>query len=399
MRKEVQVIAKEAFIKKVNKGYPLIEKDALVDGHKLQEEGVIINLVTPKNQFLAKGYYGKQNKGYGWILTKKKSEQIDAAFFVRKIQRAIASRHDFYASEDTTAFRVFNSEGDGIGGLIIDYYDGYYVTSWYSEGIYQFKEYVIEALKSAPNFKGLYQKKRFNVKGQYIEEDDFVTGNKGEFPLIVKENGIRFAVYLNDGAMVGVFLDQRDVRKTIRDKYAKGKTVLNMFSYTGAFSVAAALGGAAKTTSVDLANRSLAKTIEQFSVNGIDHEAQDIIVEDVFKYFKYAVKKNMTFDLVVLDPPSFAKSKKHTFSAAKDYKDLLKEAIALTKPNGVIVASTNASNFDMKKFHSFIEKAFNEKGERYKMMEQFSLPADFKTIKEFKSGDYLKVVFIQKVNR
>ncbi|QTL49575.1 MULTISPECIES: class I SAM-dependent rRNA methyltransferase [Priestia] len=399
MRKEVQVIAKEAFIKKVNKGYPLIEKDALVDGHKLQEEGVIINLVTPKNQFLAKGYYGKQNKGYGWILTKKKSEQIDAAFFARKIQRAIASRHDFYASEDTTAFRVFNSEGDGIGGLIIDYYDGYYVMSWYSEGIYQFKEYVIEALKSAPNFKGLYQKKRFNVKGQYIEEDDFVTGDKGEFPLIVKENGIRFAVYLNDGAMVGVFLDQRDVRKTIRDKYAKGKTVLNMFSYTGAFSVAAALGGAAKTTSVDLANRSLAKTIEQFSVNGIDHEAQDIIVEDVFKYFKYAVKKNMTFDLVVLDPPSFAKSKKHTFSAAKDYKDLLKEAIALTKPNGVIVASTNASNFDMKKFHSFIEKAFNEKGERYKMMEQFALPSDFKTIKEFKSGNYLKVVFIQKVNR
>ncbi|MDI3095378.1 class I SAM-dependent rRNA methyltransferase [Priestia megaterium] len=399
MRKEVQVIAKEAFIKKVNKGYPLIEKDALVDGHKLQEEGVIINLVTPKNQFLAKGYYGKQNKGYGWILTKKKSEQIDAAFFARKIQRAIASRHDFYASEDTTAFRVFNSEGDGIGGLIIDYYDGYYVMSWYSEGIYQFKEYVIEALKSAPNFKGLYQKKRFNVKGQYIEEDDFVAGDKGEFPLIVKENGIRFAVYLNDGAMVGVFLDQRDVRKTIRDKYAKGKTVLNMFSYTGAFSVAAALGGAAKTTSVDLANRSLAKTIEQFSVNEIDHEAQDIIVEDVFKYFKYAVKKNMTFDLVVLDPPSFAKSKKHTFSAAKDYKDLLKEAIALTKPNGVIVASTNASNFDMKKFHSFIEKAFNEKGERYKMMEQFALPADFKTIKEFKSGNYLKVVFIQKINR
>jgi len=399
MRKEVQVIAKEAFIKKVNKGYPLIEKDALVDGHKLQEEGVIINLVTPKNQFLAKGYYGKQNKGYGWILTKKKNEQIDAAFFARKIQQAISSRHDFYASEDTTAFRVFNSEGDGIGGLIIDYYDGYYVMSWYSEGIYQFKEYVIEALKSAPNFKGLYQKKRFNVKGQYIEEDDFVAGDKGEFPLIVKENGIRFAVYLNDGAMVGVFLDQRDVRKTIRDKYAKGKTVLNMFSYTGAFSVAAALGGAAKTTSVDLANRSLAKTIEQFSVNGIDHEAQDIIVEDVFKYFKYAVKKNMTFDLVVLDPPSFAKSKKHTFSAAKDYKDLLKEAIALTKPNGVIVASTNASNFDMKKFHSFIQKAFNEKGERYKMMEQFSLPADFKTIKEFKSGDYLKVVFIQKVNR
>ena len=116
-------------------------------------------------------------------------------------------------------------------------------------------------------------------------------------------------IYLNDGAMVGVFLDQRDVRKTIRDKYAKGKTRAKyVFVYRRIFSCGR-LGGAAKTTSVDLANRSLAKTIEQFSVNGIDHEAQDIIVEDVFKYFKYAVKKKLTFDLVVLDPPSFASRK------------------------------------------------------------------------------------------
>ena len=99
------------------------------------------------------------------------------------------------------------------------------------------------------------------------------------------------------------------MRKQIRDKYAKGRTVLNMFSYTGAFSVFAALGGASKTTSVDLANRSLSKTIEQFSVNEVDYEAQDIIVEDVFLYFKYAAKKKMKFDMVVLDPPSFARSK------------------------------------------------------------------------------------------
>ena len=159
---------------------------------------------------------------------------------------------------------------------------------------------------------------------------------------------MNFAVYLNDGAMVGVFLDQRNVRKQIRDKYAKGRTVLNMFSYTGAFSVFAALGGASKTTSVDLANRSLSKTIEQFSVNEVDYEAQDIIVEDVFLYFKYAAKKKMKFDMVVLDPPSFARSKKYTFSAAKDYKNLLKETIAITENNGIIVASTNCSAFDMK---------------------------------------------------
>src|SRR5690606_4074628 len=164
---------------------------------------------------------------------------------------------------------LFNGEGDGIGGVIIDYYDGFFLVSWYSEGIYTFKEPLVAALQNIAEFKGIYEKKRFDTKGQYIEDDDFVTGERGEFPLIVKENGVNFAVYLNDGAMTGIFLDQRDVRRTIKEKYAAGKTVLNTFSYTGAFSVAAAIGGAAKTTSVDLAKRSSAKTIEQFSVNGI----------------------------------------------------------------------------------------------------------------------------------
>ncbi len=260
----------------------------------------------------------------------------------------------FFEDGETTAFRLFNGEGDGIGGLIIDHYDGHYVISWYSKGIYSFKDYIIKALQETVEVKSIYQKKRFDTKGQYVDEDDFVMGEQPAFPLLVKENGVHFAVYLNDGAMVGVFLDQRDVRRKIRDEYAKGKTVLNMFSYTGAFSVFAALGGAVKTTSVDLANRSLPKTIEQFSVNGIDPEAHNIVVMDVFKYFKYAVKKALKFEMVILDPPSFAKSKKFTFSAGKDYTNLLKDTISITEDNGVIIASTNCSTFDMKKFKSFM---------------------------------------------
>ncbi|PEX27713.1 class I SAM-dependent rRNA methyltransferase, partial [Bacillus cereus] len=348
MRSEVTVKIKPKFIKEIKSGYPLILKDAIQNLNDVREEGTIIKVVDEKNHFVGKGYYGKQNKGYGWILTRKESEQINQSFFESKIKSALHKRKQFYKSSDTTAFRVVNGEGDGLGGLIIDYYDGYYVVSWYSEGIYTFRDEIIAALQKVANFKGIYEKKRFDTKGKYIEGDDFVAGERGEVPLIVKENGVNFAVYLNDGAMVGVFLDQRNVRKQIRDKYAKGRTVLNMFSYTGAFSVFAALGGASKTTSVDLANRSLSKTIEQFSVNEVDYEAQDIIVEDVFLYFKYAAKKKMKFDMVVLDPPSFARSKKYTFSAVKDYKNLLKETIAITENNGIIVASTNCSAFDMK---------------------------------------------------
>ncbi|HDR4901115.1 class I SAM-dependent rRNA methyltransferase [Bacillus cereus] len=397
MRSEVTVKIKPKFIKEIKSGYPLILKDAIQNLNDVQEEGTIIKVVDEKNHFVGKGYYGKQNKGYGWILTRKESEQINQSFFESKIKSALHKRKQFYKSSDTTAFRALNGEGDGLGGLIIDYYDGYYVLSWYSEGIYTFRDEIIAALQKVANFKGIYEKKRFDTKGKYIEGDDFVAGERGEFPLIVKENGVNFAVYLNDGAMVGVFLDQRNVRKQIRDKYAKGRTVLNMFSYTGAFSVFAALGGASKTTSVDLANRSLSKTIEQFSVNEVDYEAQAIIVEDVFLYFKYAAKKKMKFDMVVLDPPSFARSKKYTFSAAKDYKNLLKETIAITENNGIIVASTNCSAFDMKKFKGFIDTAFKEMNGKYKILEEHSLPEDFRTIDQFKEGDYLKVVFIEKI--
>ncbi|PEP16165.1 class I SAM-dependent rRNA methyltransferase [Bacillus wiedmannii] len=397
MRSEVTVKIKPKFIKEIKSGYPLVLKDAIQNLNDVQEEGTIIKVVDEKNNFVGKGYYGKQNKGYGWILTRKESEQINQSFFESKIKSALHKRKQFYKSSDTTAFRALNGEGDGLGGLIIDYYDGYYVVSWYSEGIYTFRDEIIAALQKVANFKGIYEKKRFDTKGKYIEGDDFVAGVRGEFPLIVKENGVNFAVYLNDGAMVGVFLDQRNVRKQIRDKYAKGRTVLNMFSYTGAFSVFAALGGASKTTSVDLANRSLSKTIEQFSVNEVDYEAQDIIVEDVFLYFKYAAKKKMKFDMVVLDPPSFARSKKYTFSAAKDYKNLLKETIAITENNGIIVASTNCSAFDMKKFKGFIDTAFKEMNGKYKILEEHSLPEDFRTIDQFKEGDYLKVVFIEKI--
>ena len=398
MNKEINLTIKPEFVQEYRDGYPLIKKESVADWSKVSDEGVVVNLLDSKNKFIVKGYHGVQNKGYGWVLSDKKDVKIDIDFFISKIKSALKYREDFYNDESTTAFRVFNGEGDGVGGLTIDYYDGYYVVTWYSLGIYEFREDILEALKQSVDYKGIYQKKRFDGKGMYLDEaDDFLFGQKAPEPLIVKENGVNFATYLDDGAMVGVFLDQKEVRKIIRDKYAKGKTVLNTFSYTGAFSVFAACGDSKKTTSVDLAKRSLPKTKEQFELNNVDINAQEIIVEDVFNYFKYAVRKKLLFDIVVLDPPSFARSKKHTFSASKDYVKLLKEAIEITSRGGVIVASTNSANFSMMTFRDFIKKAFFQLKGKYKVEESFTLPKDFRVNPKFKEGDYLKVVFIRKL--
>ncbi|MED4130467.1 class I SAM-dependent rRNA methyltransferase [Shouchella miscanthi] len=392
-RTESKQVVNEKVSKQLKNGYPLLEKDWF-STEDLQE-GTLLTIEDQSNRFIAKAYVGKQNVGNGWVLSTDQQEPIDLAFFKEKLTKAIEKRQAYFRSEDTTAFRLFNSEGDGIGGLQIDYYAGYIVITWYSEGIYTFREWVLDSVRKLMSYEGIYEKKRFAEDGSYTGEDDYVEGKRGEFPLLIKENGITYATYLNDGPMTGIFLDQRLVRKRIMDHYAVGKRVLNLFSYTGAFSVAAAMGGASETTSVDLANRSREKTEEQFAVNGLDPTEQRIVVMDAFRYFSYAKKKELEYDLIVLDPPSFARSKKITFRAAKDYSKLLEEAIPLVSKDGVIIASTNAATVSTKQFKRFVEEAFEATGVHYEVVEEHRVPADFATTRAYPKGSYLKVLMIQ----
>ena len=138
MKTEIVLQVKQENVHKFQKGYPLITKDAVVNIGDLKEEGCAVKLVDRSGNFLAKGYYGKQNKGIGWILTRNKNDIFNQAFFDKKLNTAVTHRKNLFNDEGTTAFRVFNGEGDGIGGVTIDHYEGHYVISWYSQGIYQY---------------------------------------------------------------------------------------------------------------------------------------------------------------------------------------------------------------------------------------------------------------------
>lgn len=388
----------EKHVEKYKNQYPLIFKEALLGYQMLEtsqlEEGTILKLTDERGRYVATGYYGKQNKGLGWVLSKNEKENFDLAFFQRKIYQALEKRLGLYNNPKTTAFRVFNGEGDGIGGLTIDFYGGYYLINWYSLGIYKFKSLIVEALKKSVEYDGIYEKIRFD--GQETEhKDGFITGKEATFPLVIKENGVNLSIFFDEGAMVGLFLDQREVRKAIRNQYAKGKTVLNTFSYTGAFSVFAALGGAKSTTSVDLANRSLHHTQKNFELNQIKTDQNTILVEDVFHYFKFALKKQLSYDLVILDPPSYAKSKDFIFSAEKDYPALLSDAIHITRNNGIIVASNNSSNITLEKFKQIIGRGFNQAQAKFEILELHQLPKDFRPHHLYEESNYLKVAFIK----
>lgn len=390
----------EKHLEKYKSGYPLIFKEAVIGYQLIEssglEEGSLIKLTDEKGKYVATGYYGKQNKGIGWVLSKNEKESVGLPFFQKKLYSAIEKRLGLYNNPKTNAFRVFNGEGDGIGGLTIDFYNGYYLINWYSLGVYAFKSHVIEALKKCVEFDGIYEKLRF--EGLESEHPDgFVTGTEAKFPLVIKENGVSIEVFFNEGAMTGIFLDQREVRRAIRNNYAKGKDVLNTFSYTGAFSVFAALGGAKSTTSVDLANRSKEHTEHNFALNQVSLDRHQILVEDVFNYFKFASKKGLTYDLVILDPPSYAKSKDFVFSAEKDYPELLAEAIKITRQGGIIVASNNSSTITLEKFKQVIGKGFNIGKARFEILEIHQLPKDFRAHHLYEESNYLKVVFLKRI--
>ena len=370
--------------KKLAKGLVLLEASDLENVNLKDQE---VEVQSQEGTFLGTAYLSQQNKGLGWFISKDKVT-FNQAFFEMLFRQAKEKRSAYYQDDLTTAFRLFNQEGDGFGGLTVDLYGDYAVFSWYNSYVYQIRKVISEAFRQVfPEVLGAYEKIRF--KGLDYESAH-VYGQEAPDFFTVLENGVLYQVFMNDGLMTGIFLDQHEVRGSLVDGLAMGKSLLNMFSYTAAFSVAAAMGGASQTTSVDLAKRSRELSQAHFQANGISTDAHRFIVMDVFEYFKYAKRKGLTYDVIVLDPPSFARNKKQTFSVAKDYHKLISQSLEILNPGGIIIASTNAANVSRQKFTEQIDKGFA--GRSYQILNKYGLPADFAYNKKDESSNYLKVI-------
>ena len=370
--------------KKLAKGLVLLEASDLENVNLKDQE---VEVYRQEGTFLGTAYLSQQNKGLGWFVSTDKVT-FNQAFFETLFRQAKEKRKSYYQDDLTTAFRLFNQEGDGFGGLTVDLYGDYAVFSWYNSYVYQIRQTISEAFRQVfPEVLGTYEKIRF--KGLDYESAH-VYGQEAPDFFTVLENGVLYQVFMNDGLMTGIFLDQHEVRGSLVDGLAMGKSLLNMFSYTAAFSVAAAMGGSSQTTSVDLAKRSRELSQAHFQANGISTDEHRFIVMDVFEYFKYAKRKGLTYDVIVLDPPSFARNKKQTFSVAKDYHKLISQSLEILNPGGIIIASTNAANVSRQKFTEQIDKGFA--GRSYQILNKYGLPADFAYNKKDESSNYLKVI-------
>lgn len=373
--------------KKIKRGIQLLDGK---DFHQLDLDNQLVALYNHSRQFLGTAYLSRQNKGIGWFLGNGKVDLIES-YFESLFSKAKQKRQHFENSDLTTAYRLFNQDGDNFGGVTIDSYADFVVFSWYNTFVYQYRDIIVKAFQKVyPAVKGGYEKIRF--KGLDYESAH-IYGQEAPETFTILENGVKYSVFMNDGLMTGIFLDQHEVRDALINELGLGKRVLNMFSYTAAFSVAAAMGGAIETTSVDLAKRSRELSQAHFEANGLNVTNHHFVVMDVFEYFKYAKRKNLTFDLIVIDPPSFARNKKQTFSVAKDYHHLISQALEVLSDDGTIIASTNAANLTVAQFKKQLEKGFASVKHEYIRLQQ--LPSDFTVNKADMSSNYLKVFTIK----
>jgi len=357
------------------------------------ETGNLVSVYSSKNEFLGIGHFAQ-----GSIMVRIISFEdraIDAAFWVEKLTAAHAVRASLQLTtqEETTVYRLVHGEGDGLPGLIIDYYQGTAVIQAHNLGMHQHVAEIAEGLKAVyrSELKGVYDKSAETLpKTEGGLGNEWVWG-KAETDL-VKEYGATYKIDWEKGQKTGFFIDQRENRKLVA-RYAKGKKVLNTFCYSGGFSVLALQEGASEVHSVDISQKAIDLTEENVALNAGFTGKHESIVADVVKYIR---EIGDDFDIIILDPPAFAKSLKARHNAVQAYKRLNAEALRKIKPGGILFTFSCSQVVDKRLFAHTLTAAALESKRNVRILHQLSQPADHPINCFHPETEYLKglVLFV-----
>ncbi len=295
----------------------------------------------------------------------------------------------------TDAFRVINSEGDFLPGLIIDYYNGYVVFQIRSAGMEYFKDEIIQILKDVLNPRGILEKN--DVETRKVEGLPLVKEVVyGEVPerVLIKEWEWKFYADLINGQKTGFFLDQRDNRKFLFDIAEREMKILNTFSYTGGFSIPALLRGA-KVTNVEISREALKLSMENYKLNGFEPVLDDFIRADVFQFLRDEFSRGKRYDVVVLDPPAFAKTLSSVKNATRGYKDINMNAIKILKSGGLLFTFSCSNHVDATLFQKIVFSALKDTSREGYIIKRLGQPPDHTINLYHPEGEYLKGMVIK----
>lgn len=325
-------------------------------------------------------------------------QQPDAAWVGERVRRAWELRAPL-REQRISAYRWMFGEADGLPGVTVDLYGAFAVLHTYCESAEALLPWLVEGLRATAPLRGIVLRRRAQERVAEGTEDVLGTTDKieklwGALPprdLIVEEHGLRFHANLFVGQKTGLFLDHRENRHFL-EGWCAGRTVLNCFSYTGAFSLYAARGGASAVTSCDSAPVSASEAAANFSLNGFDPDGYEFLVEDCFALLTRFAREGRQFDLVILDPPSFAHSKKQFHAALRGYTRLHQLALRCVRPQGLLAAASCTSYVSPDLFKETLSQAAASLGKRFLIVHEAGQPLDHPVPAHFPEGRYLKFV-------
>lgn len=325
------------------------------------------------------------------------AERIDAAFFQRRIESAVAVRARLPIASD--AVRLIHGESDGLPGLIVDRYGDTLVAQFGTAGTERWKAVIADALLAATGLARLYERSDASVRGLegLPEVRGWLRGDGGT-EIVIQEHEWRLSLDVAEGHKTGYYLDQRDSRKKFAEvvRHYGVKSVLNCFSYTGGFSVAALAGGAEEVISVDSSGPALERACAHVALNGFDAARHTALDADVNQTLRRYLQEGRTFDSIVLDPPKFAPTAAHAERAARAYKDINRLGLKLLAPGGLLFTFSCSGGIPPDLFHKIVAGAGLDAGVDGFILDRVGAAPDHPQTINFPEGEYLKGLLILK---
>jgi 23S rRNA (cytosine1962-C5)-methyltransferase len=372
-------------------GHPWVFANEIAKEDEHIKPGGVVKVHTHDNKFVGKGYYNDASQIKVRILTRDKDVLINKTFFEDKIKEAWAYRQKLGYAENC---RLIFGEADGLPALIIDKFNDYFVIQTLSLGMDLWKPAIVEALEKLFTPKGIYERNDVPVrKIEGLEEIKGFLSKPFDTNIIINENGLQFRVDIANGQKTGYFLDQRDNRRAIKD-IVKGADVLEAFTYTGTFSLHAGMYGAKSVLGLDISENAITQATANSQMNNL-HDIVKFETCNAFDRLKQYVREGKQWDVVMLDPPAFTKSRENIQKAITGYKEINLRGIQLVKPGGFLVTASCTNLVQPDVFLDTIGKAAKDAKRTLRQVEFRAQAADHPIIWNMENTNYLKFLIVQ----
>jgi 23S rRNA (cytosine1962-C5)-methyltransferase len=387
------IVLKKGREKSVKRRHPWIFSGAVEKASG--KPGDAVEVRDSAGKALAVAAYSPKSQIRARVWTFDATESVDEGFFRKRIENALALREALAAAKHSNALRLINAESDGLPGLIVDRYADVLVAQFLAAGVERWRDTILDLLVEISGCEAIFERSDAEVrKLEGLEPRvGFARGNHNASRCPIIEHGLNFRVDVEQGQKTGFFLDQRENRQRVR-ALAAGREVLDGFSYTGGFAIAALAGGASRVCAIESSKDAIQVARENLAANPLDATKLEFVQGDVFSQLRTLRDKNEKFGLIVLDPPKFAPSAAQVRNAARAYKDINLWALKLLAPGGLLATFSCSGGVSAELFQSIVAGAAVDAGGNAKIIERFSAAADHPVALEFPEGDYLKGLLV-----